>query len=203
MEVSFSVSCKFLKILTATLHSIPTIVETGKAHGAHSEDIYGCLYFFLSTELRTLAKRLKTFSSSFTILNSDARLLPGIICDNPLPELNLPSSIKFDRIEVSNILDGNYVGLRDVLTLWAPLLQDGTSSAIIGYFMNWVFSSKVPGRAALAGKRITSSLIPKVLAKEKVRSKIDIFLKKCSMGCRDRSSQRVCLIPVCQRLDKR
>jgi len=173
---------QIIEILNDTLHSIPTIVDTGKAHGARSEDIYGCLYFFLSTELRTFAKRLKTFSSSFTILNFDARLLPRIICDNSLPEVNIPPSIKFDRIEVSNILDENYVGLRDVLTLWAPLLQDSKSAAIVGYFMNWAFSGNVPGRATMAGERVASSLIPKVLAKEKVKSKNRYLFEKMLNG---------------------
>jgi hypothetical protein len=159
---------KFLKILIVWNYSTPTIIDAGKAHGAHSEDIYGCLYFFLSNQLRTFANRLRTFSSSFTVLNCDARVLPRVILDDALSELNIPPSIKFDRIEVSNILDENYVGIHDVLTLWAPLLQDSSSAVIVGYFMNWAFSHKVPGRATAAGRRVTAGLVRKVLAKEMV-----------------------------------
>jgi hypothetical protein len=86
--------------------------------------------------------------------------------------LNLPPSIRFDRIEVSNILDFNYVGLHDVLTLWAPLLQEGRNAAIIGYFMNWAVSgkSKLPGRASMAGESVVKGLLRKVMAREEVRS---------------------------------
>jgi hypothetical protein len=163
-------------------HSIATIIETGKAHGAHSEDIYGCLYFFLSKQLRTLAHRLRKFSSSFTVLNFDARLLPQLIRDNVGGGLNLPSSIRFDRIEVSNILDFNYVGIHDVLTLWAPFLQESRKAAIIGYFMNWAVSgkSKLPGRACMAGKGVVEGLLSKVMAREEVRSYL-IFSTKCAL----------------------
>jgi len=49
---------------------------------------------------------------------------------------DLPASIRFDRIEVSNILDANYVGMRGVLTHWAPFLAESNTAAIVGYFMN-------------------------------------------------------------------
>ena len=71
-------------------HSIPAIIDTGKAHGAQPEDIYGCLYFFLSTQLRTFAARLRGFSSSFTVVPMDARKLPGLIRENEFAEFNIP-----------------------------------------------------------------------------------------------------------------
>ncbi|KAM6494778.1 protein of unknown function (DUF4470) domain containing protein [Amanita muscaria] len=148
---------------------IPAIIDAGKAHGAHPEDIYGCLYFFLSKQLRTFASRLRRFSSSFTILPMDARDLPQLIRKNEFSDFNIPSSIKFDRIEVSNILDTNYVGIHDVLTLWGPLLQESRSAAIIGYFMNWTMFEKA-GRASGAGGRVMKDLVKKVLEKEKVIS---------------------------------
>ncbi|KIL61611.1 hypothetical protein M378DRAFT_166732 [Amanita muscaria Koide BX008] len=145
---------------------IPAVIDTGKAHGAHPEDIYGCLYFFLSKQLRTFASRLRRFSSSFTILPMDACDLPQLIRENVFSEFNIPSSIKFDRIEVSNILDINYVGIHDVLTLWGPLLQESRSAAIIGYFMNWTKLEKA-GRVSGAGGRVMEDLVKKVLEKEK------------------------------------
>jgi hypothetical protein len=154
-------------------YSIPTIIDSGKAHGAQSEDIYGCLYFFLSKQLRTFANRLRTFSSSFTVLNCDARRLPELICDDALSELSIPQSIKFDRIEVSNILDENYVGIHDVLTLWAPLLQESRNAAIVGYFMNWACTNKAPGGAtAMSDQRASAGIMDKVMEKEKVRSRL-------------------------------
>jgi len=156
--------------------SIPAIIDTGKAHGAHPEDIYGCLYFFLRKELRTFASRLRTFSSSFTVLSGNACRLPRVIHENSLSEFKLPSSIKFDRIDVSNILDANYVGLRDVLTLWGPLLKESRSAAIVGYFMNWTLSQN-GGNATTAGRDAIKRLLPRVLEKEMVRSN-SIFRRK-------------------------
>ena len=99
------------------------------------------------------------------MLNLDARELPSLIHENALSELNVPSSIKFDRIEVSNILDANYVGLRDVLIPWGPLLEESRNAAIVGYFMNWHMVQQ-GGRAAVSD----DCLIQQVMAKEKVRS---------------------------------
>lgn len=160
------------KTVSLRYYSIPAIIDTGKTFGAHSEDIYGCLYFFLLTQLREFANRLRTFSSSFTVLNCDARLLPQLIRDNVLSELNIPSSIKFDRIEVSNILDENYVGIHDVLTMWAPILQQSKNAAIVGYFMNWAVTANAPAGATAMTGFGRADLVGKVLEKEKVRIKL-------------------------------
>jgi hypothetical protein len=119
-------------------YSLTAVVERGKAHGARAEDIYGCLYFYLSDELRLFAERIQRFRISFKVLGFEALHLSKIILGNELVTYGIPASIKFDRIEVSNILDNNYVGIEGVLTAWAPLLRKNRSCAIIGYFMNWV-----------------------------------------------------------------
>jgi len=99
----------------------------------------------------------------------DARDLPTLIRENEFAEFNIPPSIKFDRIEVSNILDTNYVGLDLVLTLWGPLLQESKGAAIIGYLMNWMVDKA--GRAATeASGQVFKDLVKKVMEKEKVRS---------------------------------
>jgi len=97
----------------------------------------------------------------------DARELPPLIREN---EFNIPSSIKFDRIEVSNILDTNYVGLGDVLTLWGPLLQESRGAAILGYFMNWMGFDKAARAVSGARGQVSKDLVKKVMEKEKVRS---------------------------------
>ena len=79
--------------------------------------------------------------------------------------------MKFDRIEVSNILDANYVGLRDVLTLWGPLLEESRSAAINGYFMNWPIVQQA-GRALWADDCVRENLVQQVMEKEKVRLKL-------------------------------
>jgi len=119
-----------------------------------------------------LASRLRRFSSSFTMLDSDARELPRFIHENAFSEFNVPSSIKFDRIEVSNILDPNYVGLRDVLTLWGPLLVESRSAAIVGYFMNWPTVQQDGHASWTKDSDVMENLVQRVMEKEKVRSKI-------------------------------
>ena len=104
----------------------------------------------------------------------DARGLPGAILRNDFAEYRVPSSIRFDRIEVSNILDDNYVGIHDVLVDWAPLLAKGRKAAIVGYFMNWVMFQK-DGRALTAGEHVLKTLFPRMLDKNKVKKVISML----------------------------
>ncbi|KDR68208.1 hypothetical protein GALMADRAFT_1354647 [Galerina marginata CBS 339.88] len=133
---------------------ISAVVETGKIHGARSEDIYGCFYFFISNHLRTFSRRLRQFKISAKIFSFEACGLSKLIRDGELTDYGVPASISFDRIEVSNILDANYVGIRAVLTYWAPLLADTRFAVIIGYFMNWTMLQKDgrPYNKAVFGK---------------------------------------------------
>jgi len=96
----------------------------------------------------------------------DARKLPNLINTNGLEEFKVPKT--FDRIEVSNTLDTNYVGLHDALSLWGPLLEENRHATIIGYFMNWTTLQQA-GRASGAGEQVMESLTKQVMEKEKVR----------------------------------
>lgn len=125
------------RVLTKSVSSINAVRNVGKEYGAQTEDIYGCLYFFLSRELRTFARRVRQFPISFYVYCSEACNLSRGIQDGLLSSTGVPASIRFDRIEVSNILDANYVGMSGVLTHWAPLLAESRTAAIVGYFMNW------------------------------------------------------------------
>ncbi|OJA20158.1 hypothetical protein AZE42_11951 [Rhizopogon vesiculosus] len=118
---------------------IGPILDAGRAHGAQPEDIYGCLYFFLSDQLRTFARRLREFRISFRVVTTEASHLSSIIRKDILSPFGIPASVRFDRIDVSNILDDNYVGIEDVLTHWGPLLKDRRTATLVGYFMNWGF----------------------------------------------------------------
>ncbi|KAF8963740.1 hypothetical protein BDZ97DRAFT_1758356 [Flammula alnicola] len=56
------------------------VVSAGKAHGAQSEDIYGCLYFFLSYQLRVFARHLREFKLPFTLtIRQPSACLPWIV----------------------------------------------------------------------------------------------------------------------------
>ena len=122
----------------------------GKAHGAQPEDVYGCLYFFLSDQLRAFARHIRQHRISFHVFNSEACALAQHISQGELAELGVPSTTRFDRIDVSNIMDPNYVGIRGVMNSWGPLLVKTDHAALTGYFMNWVADAE-KGRVADAG----------------------------------------------------
>jgi hypothetical protein len=72
--------------------------------------------------------------------------------------------IRFDRIEVSDILDANYVGINDVLLNWSPSMAESNTSVVVGYFMNW-FAIQEDGRAA---NSIARSILKRVMGKTMV-----------------------------------
>ncbi|CAL1708496.1 unnamed protein product [Somion occarium] len=119
-----------------------SIVEAGRKHGASRADLYGCLYFFLSEQLRVFARRLRKFRISFHIFNRDASDLSKAIRAGNLASYGVPSTIRFDRVDVSNIMDAEYVGIPRIVTFWGPLLATGQHATLLGYFMNWVNRQK-------------------------------------------------------------
>jgi hypothetical protein len=121
------------------------VLEAGQRHGAPRGDIYGCLYFYLQEQLRAFAERLSRFKVSFDIFCKDARELSKDISSGKLSSIT-PSSVVFDRIEVSNICDTEYVGIPDVLANWAPFLRRSDDAAIVGCLTNW--APKQPGAVA-------------------------------------------------------
>jgi hypothetical protein len=119
--------------------NIEDVIAAGKTHGALREDLYGCLYFYLSEQFRSFADRLKKIHVTFHVFDRDARALARDIRSDALGSHGLPKSTHFDRIDVSNIFDPEYVGIPNVLADWAPLLNKMNQNAtILGYSMNWV-----------------------------------------------------------------
>jgi hypothetical protein len=140
--------------------SIEDVVKAGKAHGAQHADLYGCLHFYLSDQLRSFADRLRRFRISFRMFDSNARDLSKRLQSGAHITQGVPNGIRFDRIDVSNIIDTEYVGIPNVLQDWAPLLSDSNRFAtIVGYSMNWVPKQPgaQPGEEAI--KTITSKLL--------------------------------------------
>ena len=114
------------------------------------------------------AQRLRNFKISFKLFPFESCQLSKSIRQNELEEYGLPLSIGFDRIAVSNILDANYVGLRGVLTHWAPLLAKSSAAAIVGYFMNWV-AKQEDGRAdGFALKKLTGRMMDKIMVRKAI-----------------------------------
>ncbi|KDR66739.1 hypothetical protein GALMADRAFT_106135 [Galerina marginata CBS 339.88] len=156
---------------------ISAVVTAGKARGAQSEDIYGCLYFFLAEQLKIFAHRFRNLRMSFSLLVSDARRLPDGIHDGLISDYGIPASIRFDRIEVSNILDENYVGVKDVILNWSPLLAVSSTAAIVGYFMNW-FTIQEDGRATNASRDVSQDILRLVMEKNMVRLSVNLNIHK-------------------------
>lgn len=129
------------------------VFSAGKAHGAQPEDVYGCLYFYLSDQLRAFARHLRQHRISFYVFNSEACALAQGIVQGKFANFGIPSTIRFDRIDVSNIMDPNYVGIRGVIDAWGPLLVKTHTAALTGYFMNWVAFAE-NGRVADASKSV-------------------------------------------------
>ena len=90
----------------------------------------------------------------------------------------VPASVRFDRIEVSNILDVNYVGIEGVLDGWACLLKTSKTAAIVGYFMNWVVMQP-DGRAQSAGPKEMEQLMDRLKKEGKVHGISHFFLPYC------------------------
>jgi hypothetical protein len=92
------------------------------------------------------------------------------IRDNELAPFGIPASIRFDRIEVSNIIDCNYVGINDVLTSWAPLLAESNYATILSYLMNWVVFQP-DGSASSAGQGVLMKLLNRLVQDGRVSVK--------------------------------
>ena len=137
------------------IFSIDDVIDSGKRHGATEEDLFGCLFFHIRDELKDFATRLRKFNVNIRMSAMDA-------CDlvTELGEtLNGQEPLYLDRIEVSNITDIEYVGLRRVLSDWAPLLNPANPhSTLVGLFLNW--HAVEPGaQAESAGKPEIARLI--------------------------------------------
>ncbi|KAF8842965.1 hypothetical protein BDN67DRAFT_278960 [Paxillus ammoniavirescens] len=138
------------------------VIKSGQVHGAQPEDIYGCLYFFLSDQLRTFAKRIRELHITFHVFSTDARTLANEISGGRYLMHGISSSIRFSRIRVANALDVDCVGVQDILRSWGPLLAQGDTAAIIGIFMNWSGIHK-DGSATGAGEDVVARIVDKLV----------------------------------------
>ena len=104
------------------------VLSTNK-YDVPENDLYGRLYFYIADRINTLISLMKTNRLKFHIYQQDAiDLLKQFKNKN----------MQFDRIDVSNISDENYVGLDACLKLSKPLLKvTNPCSKLITTFMNW------------------------------------------------------------------
>lgn len=140
--------------------SIEEAIRSGKAHGATREDIFGCLYYHVTDQLRGFVDRLIDLKISIKLFNEDTVKLAETISKNDLLSLDLPSNVRFDRIEVSNIMDLEYVGIPGVIDAWGGLLKRTRDATLVGYFMNWAHHQP-GGQPGLGGdtRKLTDKLV--------------------------------------------
>lgn len=99
--------------------------------------VYGCLYFHVSDQLREFADRLSRFDIFVKAFCMDATNLSDYIKCNGLVDFGIPSTIRFDRIDVSNVVDAEYLGVSRVVGTWGGFLKRREDATMVGYFMNW------------------------------------------------------------------
>ncbi|KAH8089940.1 hypothetical protein BXZ70DRAFT_899118 [Cristinia sonorae] len=142
--------------------NVADVLAAGQKYGVPRADLYGCLYFYLRDQLRSFAERLRTFDVSFHIFNFDASDLATRITSNSLSDHGIPPSIRFDRIDVSNIVDFEYLGIPRVLSDWEPFLALTKDATLIAYFMNWVNRQK-GGDINSVDRNVIASIASKML----------------------------------------
>ncbi|KEY75023.1 hypothetical protein S7711_01362 [Stachybotrys chartarum IBT 7711] len=98
--------------------------------GPAAADIYGKLFYHIRSTLHSFLSRLDTMDLCFELFQLDV--------------LDLPKHLKsktFSRIEVSNVADAGWLGIRGTLASMIPLLQDtldNPHATLITLFMNAV-----------------------------------------------------------------
>ncbi|KAL8831439.1 MAG: hypothetical protein Q9170_005288 [Blastenia crenularia] len=117
--------------------SLPSVSTPENVTLTAKEDINGQLYFHVRNSLEKFCNRIQKglVKARFVVYCVDAAVLPKI--PNALVSQN--SNGKLDRIEVSNIADEAYLGIRKVLILYGHLLKPpdvNRHACLITLFLN-------------------------------------------------------------------
>ncbi|CCL98321.1 uncharacterized protein FIBRA_00315 [Fibroporia radiculosa] len=126
---------------------LPSVIKVGKKHGALPLDIYGCMYFYVSDQLREFASRISSLRIKFQLFNMDACELATELSSGALSRYGLSADTRFDRIDASNLMDPHYLGVAPVLNSWGSLLKQNSHATLLAHFINWVSAQPkgVPG----------------------------------------------------------
>jgi hypothetical protein len=143
--------------------SLKEVIKNGATSCAQPEDIYGCLYFSLTDQLREFRRRIRDkFAISFHVTSLPAgKLSTAITHHRP--------SMRFDRIDVGRTLDHDKAGLEHTIQTWARFLAPQKDVAITGYCKMWV-DSQPDGKAKGAGDESFRDAMKKVIANMKVEA---------------------------------
>ncbi|KUI70772.1 Histone-lysine N-methyltransferase SMYD3 [Cytospora mali] len=96
------------------------------------DDVNGKLYQYVRSTLADFHSRLRALDVNFQLFQGDVQ---GVV------PLLLDASVRYDRIEVSNICDFNYLGIKETLALFGPRLRLQEShphATLITLFLNAV-----------------------------------------------------------------
>ncbi|KAG6377511.1 hypothetical protein JVT61DRAFT_15319 [Boletus reticuloceps] len=142
------------------------VIKSGQTYGAQPEDVYGCLYFFLSDQLRTFAKRIRELDVTFHVFNTTAQTLAQDISGGEYSRHNLTPRIRFDRVDLAHLLaDAEHV--QDVLTSWSPLLAQEETAVIVGVFPDWTSAQK-DGSVVGADDAVVAPLVEKLIKQSRL-----------------------------------
>lgn len=92
-------------------------------------DVYGRLYFYIVDRMKKFVSLANTKKVEILLTSQNAV--------NLMQDLR-KAKRSFDRVDVSNITDSNYVGMKAIQVLARPLLNDrNPCSTLITTLMNW------------------------------------------------------------------
>lgn len=112
--------------------------EVLSVHTGLRDDVNGKLYQYIHSCLVEFHGRLQALEIKFRLYQGDVR--------QAVPQL-MDTKTKYDRIEVSNICDRGYLGIKEALALFGPRLcprQSNPHATLITLFLNAVEQSFSP-----------------------------------------------------------
>ena len=163
MGVSYAFIYRRLSRSHSCAISLDEVIMRGATYGAQPEDIYGCLYFYLTDQLREFRRRIRDkFTISFHVTSLPAGKLSAALTHHQ-------PAMRFDRIDVGRSLDHDKAGVKHTLQTWAPFLSPQKDAAITGYSKTWV-DLQPDGKAKGAGDESFRDAMKTVVANMKVEA---------------------------------
>ncbi|PVH76133.1 hypothetical protein DL98DRAFT_465490 [Cadophora sp. DSE1049] len=165
------------------LHGWSTADVRGKVPLAKN-DLYGGLFFHVHDLLLKFCERLKSMKVAFTLFQVNALELPEILRNAGLLKQG------FDRVEVSNISDGGFVGIARVLFSLSLLLRLKTGnphSTLITLFLNAIHEVNTDMKSSLTMKSDLAK-VSKYLPRPSIT---DPRLRSCSAALMDWIESRI------------
>ncbi|KAH8674391.1 hypothetical protein BGZ60DRAFT_468760 [Tricladium varicosporioides] len=106
------------------------VLDVRQTSSPAPQDWYGKLFIYIHNMIEGFLNRLQKTKICFVLYNVDARELPQHLKHD-----------RYARVEVANICDGGYIGIRNTLSLLSPFLQSprqNVHATFITLFINAV-----------------------------------------------------------------